>query len=189
MLSQTAPFLQMFGAASGSFRKLENDINRASVINGVTEDDGEHLSDITGHVELQNVTFAYPSRSEHQVLKNVSLDCQAGKFTAIVGLSGSGKSTIAGLAARLYDPLEGRICLDDHDLRQLNARQFRSFMSVVQQEASLLNRSVLENIAHGLINSPDHTHLQPVLLSKDLADVAEAIRAGEDMMEAAKGKG
>ena len=83
------------------------------------------------------------------VLKDLSLLIPPGKFTAIVGASGSGKSTIIQLIERFYDPVEGRITLDGHDIRTLNIRSLRSNMSLVSQEPVLFNTSIYENVCHG----------------------------------------
>lgn len=125
------------------------------------------------------------------MLDHVSIRIPAKKHTAIIGLSGSGKSTIAGLAMRLYDPDEGQILFDDSNLRDINTRDLRSFVSLVQQEPSLLDRTILENIAHGLINSsnPKHAHLKAALMSSDLSDIATEVRDGQDLMAAAEKKG
>lgn len=103
-------------------------------------------------------------------------------------MSGSGKSTVAGLTARLYDPSEGSVFLDGHNLRDLNVKNLRSFMSLVQQEPSLLDRSILENIALGMANSPqpDHQKYQSIILGSDLADIAAKVRDGQDMATAAQ---
>lgn len=187
VLSQVAPYLQTFGAASAAFAKLRRDMDQASRIDG-TSDAGEAVPVVDGRIELQEVSFAYPSRPDATVLRAVSLDIEAGRHTAIVGLSGSGKSTIAGLVSRLYDPTGGAVLLDGKDLRTLNARQLRAHISLVQQEATLLDRSILENVAHGLVNSPDpaHERLREALLGPALAQIAEAVRErGEDALQAA----
>lgn len=125
------------------------------------------------------------------MLEQVSIQIPARKHTAIIGLSGSGKSTIASLALRLYDPTEGQIFFDGHDLRELNTRDLRGFVSLVQQEPSLLDRSILENIAHGFINSssPTHVKLRAALLSGDLSALAAEVREGQELMAAAEKRG
>lgn len=165
-------------------------MNHESLIDGTTTS-GIRLTEANGGFEFENVSFFYPSRPEITVLDQVSISVPAHKHTAIVGLSGSGKSTIASLATRLYDPTQGRILFDGHDLKELNVRDLRSFLSLVQQEASLLDRSLLENIAHGLINSskPSHAHLRSTLLGSDLADLAGEVREGKDLMAAAEARG
>ncbi|KAK9604779.1 mitochondrial chaperone [Aspergillus fumigatus] len=189
VLSQAAPFLRSFDAASVAFAKLEADMNRPAVIDGTVEGTGGLLSDVAGEVELRNVDFAFPSRPDKPVLQGLSFVCPAGRQTAIVGLSGSGKSTVAGLIARFYDPVEGTVLLDGRDLRELNVRSVRSHISLVQQEPYLLNRSILENIALGLINSPKHEHLRPALMSDVLAKVAAAVRDGQSLTAASQEHG
>ncbi|PCG95508.1 ABC transporter, integral membrane type 1 [Penicillium occitanis (nom. inval.)] len=190
LLSQVAPFLHLFVAAVASFEKLREDIDRQSLING-TDTSGLRLSQAQGGFEFRKVSFTYPARPEVTVLDGINLSIPPNKHTAIVGLSGSGKSTIAGLVTRLYDPTEGQILFDGKDLRDINVRDLRGFLSLVQQEPSLLNRSLLENIAHGLINSSDSkfSHLKEKLLSSELADLAGQLREGVDLKTAAEQRG
>lgn len=190
LLSQVAPFIHLFTAAVASYEKLREDIDREPSFDG-TADSGTRLEQVEGSFELRDVSFAYPSRPEVTVLDHVSIRIPAKKHTAIIGLSGSGKSTIAGLAMRLYDPDEGKILCDDHDLHDINTRDLRSFVSLVQQEPNLLDRTILENIAHGLVNSsnPKHAHLKAALMSSDLSDVATEARDGQELMAAAEKKG
>ncbi|ETI25547.1 hypothetical protein G647_02320 [Cladophialophora carrionii CBS 160.54] len=187
VLSQVAPFLHLFGAAVASFQKLREDMDREPLIDG-TAASGIHLSQAEAGFEFKDVTFTYSSRPEVTVLDQVNLRIPPGKHTAIVGFSGSGKSTIAGLLTRLYDPNQGQVLFDGHNLRDLNLHDLRSFLSLVQQDPSLLDRSILENIAHGLINSshPNHAHFKTTLLGPDLADLAHQVREGQDLQTAAE---
>ncbi|KAK3983960.1 putative multidrug resistance protein [Cladorrhinum sp. PSN332] len=174
-LGNIAPILPILGGATGAFYRLMSDIESPSTIDG-TSDAGLTLPvETPGTLEFHNVSFAYPSRPGQPVLRNINLTIPAGKHTALVGLSGSGKSTIASLVARLQDPNEGTITIDGHDLRELNVRGLRSFISLVQQEPSLLDRSILENIALGLINSPkpEHQALKSILHGPELADLVK----------------
>ncbi|GIC93013.1 ABC transporter ATP-binding protein [Aspergillus udagawae] len=189
VLSQAAPFLRSFDAASVAFAKLEADINRPASIEGTSKDTGRILPDVSGKVELRNVHFTFPCRPDKPVLQDLSFLCPAGQQTAIVGLSGSGKSTVAGLITRFYNADEGTVLLDGHDLRELNTRSVRSHISLVQQEPCLLNGSILENIALGLINSPKHEHLRPALMSDVLAKVAAAVRDGQVLVVASQEHG
>jgi ABC-type multidrug transport system fused ATPase/permease subunit len=136
-------------------------MNHKSALDGTSETEGRPLRVECGDVEFKNVSFAHPSRPDQHVIKNLSMSCLAGKHTAIVGLSGSGKSTVASLIARLYVPETGIISLDGQNIKDVNLRQLRSFINLVQQEPSLLDRSILENIALGLVNSPskNYAHL------------------------------
>ncbi|KAF2220756.1 multidrug resistance protein 1, 2, 3 [Elsinoe ampelina] len=180
VLSQAAVFLQNFSAASAAFCKLESDMDHVSKIDGTKEDEGTSPPAVTGTLKLQDVVFAYPSAPDKHALQKLSLEFPAGQQTALVGLSGSGKSTITQLLTRFYDPSAGRVLLDDHDIVGLNVRFLRSQIGLVEQEPRLFHRSILENIAIGLINSPAHAHLQEALMGDSLSKVAETLRAGTD---------
>ncbi|KAK0719020.1 P-loop containing nucleoside triphosphate hydrolase protein [Apiosordaria backusii] len=179
-LGNIAPILPILGSASAAFSRLMADINAPSAIDG-TSSEGVFLpvETTTGHIQLENVSFAYPSRPQQPVLQNVNLVLPAGKHTALVGLSGSGKSTIAALVARLQDPVSGTITLDGTDIKTLNVSHLRSFISLVQQEPSLLDRSILENIALGLVNSPKPEH-QALKTAVEGGELAELAKKGKD---------
>ncbi|XP_050469908.1 ATP-binding cassette sub-family B member 10, mitochondrial [Bombus huntii] len=111
---------------------------------------------LSGDIEFQNVNFAYPTRRNTWVLKNFSLKIPPCMVIAIVGASGSGKSTIASLLLRLYDPNLGSILLDKHDLQSLNPAWVRSQISIVSQEPILFSGTIRENILYGAIDSVKH---------------------------------
>ncbi|KAI0004744.1 putative ABC multidrug transporter [Xylariaceae sp. FL0662B] len=188
VISQISPYLQIFGSAAAALVKLEADMDRQSHIDGTIDTQDASADILHGHVRLEKVHFTYPSRPEAPVIQDISLDIPAGQTTAIVGLSGSGKSTIAGLLTRLYDPDQGDVYVDGRNIREVNVRQLRSFIGLVQQDPSLLDRSVLENIALGLVNSSraEHVPLQPILFSTQLSQIAEAVRSGQDIAAAAE---
>jgi ATP-binding cassette subfamily B (MDR/TAP) protein 1 len=87
----------------------------------------------------------------------LNIEFEAGKTSALVGSSGSGKSTIVSLVERFYDPLGGRVVLDGHDIKDLNVRWLRGQIGLVAQEPVLFATSIRENVAHGLIGSRFHT--------------------------------
>ncbi|KAI1105627.1 putative ABC multidrug transporter [Jackrogersella minutella] len=191
VLSQISPYLQIFGSATAALEKLEVDMERRSKIDGTVLIGNDDFESFSGDVRLENVDFTYPSRPDVPVIQDITLHLPAGQHTAVVGLSGSGKSTIAGLLTRLYDPDQGSVYVDGRNIRDTNVRQLRSYIGLVQQDPLLLDRSVLENIALGLVNSsrPEHLPLQSVLLSTQLSQVAEAVRSGEDIVAAAESHG
>jgi len=189
ILSQAAPFLRSFDAATVAFAKLEADMNRPTAIDGTIEDPSITPPKYEGTIELRNVNFTFSSRPDHPVLQDLSFTCPAGQQTAIVGLSGSGKSTVTGLIARLYNANEGQLLLDGHDVKDLSVRSVRGQISLVQQEPCLLARSILENIALGLVSSPKHEHLRSTLMDDTLSKIAKSVREGQDLRFASQAHG
>lgn len=113
------------------------------------------LSEIRGHVVFENVDFAYEPIKP--VLENVSFDAQPGTVTALVGSSGSGKSTMIGLVAAFYKPVSGRVTVDGVDLSRVRLNSYRSTLGVVLQDSFLFDGSIRENIA---FSRPDATEEQ-----------------------------
>lgn len=105
-----------------------------------------------GIIRLENVSFTYPSRKEVGVLNGVDLEINVGDSVAIVGPSGSGKSSIQALLCRFYDPNEGRITFDGDDIREFSPVSWRERIGVVSQDPTLFSGTVHENIAYGLTN-------------------------------------
>ncbi|PGH08261.1 hypothetical protein AJ79_06047 [Helicocarpus griseus UAMH5409] len=103
-----------------------------------------------GLVELENVEFSYPQRPDARVLRGINVDIQPGSFAAFVGASGCGKSTIISLLERFYDPTSGCIKFDKDNISQLCPRQYRRGVALVQQEPTLYQGSIRDNIAMGL---------------------------------------
>jgi len=123
--------------------------------------DAPALGPIRGEIEFEDVSFAYRPRSrdsrEPQVLalEHVQLHIPPGQTVALVGATGAGKSTMAKLAARFYDPTGGRVLIDGHDLRGVSSESLRSQMGIVPQEAFLFSGSVRENVAFGRVDATD----------------------------------
>ncbi|KAL6634183.1 hypothetical protein ACP70R_026854 [Stipagrostis hirtigluma subsp. patula] len=112
-------------------------------------DAGDELANVTGEVEFRNVTFCYPSRPDSPVLVNFSLCVPAGRAVALVGSSGSGKSTVIALLERFYDPSAGEVTLDGVNIRRLRLKWLRAQMGLVSQEPALFATSIRENILLG----------------------------------------
>lgn len=104
-------------------------------------------------LHFNNVQFAYPSRPENPVLKDISLSIEQGKTIALVGPSGSGKSTIAGLIYQFYNPTQGQITLGNENISTLNLLKYRSQFAYVPQEVVLFGGSIYENILYGNPNA------------------------------------
>ncbi len=158
-------FYTMFvGGSVGSFADLYSNLQRSigatqrvrELLNEPTENFGPDRETamgaparFRGDVRFDQVSFAYPSRPEVTVLKNLSFSAEEGKIVALVGPSGSGKTTIASLLLRFYDPQQGRILFDGRPADQYGLRELRSQMALVPQEVLLFGGSIAENIAYG----------------------------------------
>ncbi|KAL4796601.1 P-loop containing nucleoside triphosphate hydrolase protein [Aspergillus venezuelensis] len=151
-LTLIGPFIGEATKTSAAAQELFEVIDRKSEMDSLA-DDGERPLVVTGHISLRNVSFAYPSRPTVNVLDNVSMDFEAGKTTAIVGSSGSGKSTIMALISRWFDPLAGSILLDGHPVNELNIQWLRSQMGSVQQEPVLFSDTIFANVSHGFFGT------------------------------------
>jgi ATP-binding cassette subfamily B (MDR/TAP) protein 1 len=104
---------------------------------------------VQGYIELQDVQFAYPSRPDIMVFKNFNLKVSAGTTVAMVGQSGSGKSTIIGLIERFYDPLQGSVMIDGRNIRNLHLQSLRQHIGLVSQEPTLFAGTIRDNIIYG----------------------------------------
>ncbi|KAL9612736.1 MAG: hypothetical protein Q9167_002675 [Letrouitia subvulpina] len=151
-LGNVAPNAQAFTTSVAAAGKIFNTIDRISPLDPKS-DKGLTLKHVQGTVELKHVKHIYPSRAEVVVMEDVNLIAPAGKTTALVGASGSGKSTIIGLVERFYDPVGGQIYLDGHEISTLNLRWLRQQISLVSQEPTLFNTTIFHNIKHGLIGT------------------------------------
>ncbi|KAI9700400.1 MAG: GTPase-activating protein [Candelina mexicana] len=151
-LGNVAPNGQAFATSLSAAAKIFNTIDRISPLDP-DSDAGDKLEKVEGVVELRNIKHIYPSRAEVVVMEDVSLVVPAGKTTALVGASGSGKSTIVGLVERFYDPVGGQVFLDGHDIQTLNLRWLRQQISLVSQEPTLFGTTIYGNIRHGLIGT------------------------------------
>jgi ATP-binding cassette subfamily B (MDR/TAP) protein 1 len=151
-LGNVAPNIQAFTTALGAAAKIYSTIDRQSPIDPSSEEGARH-EHVVGTIRLENIKHVYPSRPEVVVMNDVSLTIPAGKTTALVGASGSGKSTIIGLVERFYSPIEGTVYLDGVDISTLNLRWLRQQISLVSQEPTLFGTTIYENIRHGLIGT------------------------------------
>jgi ATP-binding cassette, subfamily B, multidrug efflux pump len=151
-LGQLGFIVSLFSSASASADRIfeildaESDVKEAS---NATE-----LKDITGHVEFKNVTFRY-FNSGDTVLKNVNFTAHHGQTIALLGSTGSGKTTIINLIPRFYDVSEGQILVDDKDIKQVTIDSLRSQIGIVLQETNLFSGTIRDNIAFGRPEASD----------------------------------
>ncbi|KAL4921315.1 P-loop containing nucleoside triphosphate hydrolase protein [Aspergillus aurantiobrunneus] len=152
-LTMLAPYSIDFSRAASAAAQLFKLIDRESSINPYSKD-GLEPEAVIGEVKLENVSFSYPTRPGTTVLDSFSLNVPAGKVTALVGQSGSGKSTIVGLIERWYNTDSGTIKLDGNPIKDLNLGWLRRNVRLVQQEPVLFQGSVFDNIKYGLVGTP-----------------------------------
>ncbi|KAK9460938.1 P-loop containing nucleoside triphosphate hydrolase protein [Lipomyces oligophaga] len=147
-----SPYLTSITTGVAASTKIFATIDRKSPIDSSAES-GKRLESVRGEISIKDVRFIYPSRPNVTILNNFNLNVPAGKTVALVGASGSGKSTIIGILERFYNPLAGQILLDGHDIMDLNIRWLRQNIALVSQEPNLFAVSIFENIAYGLIGT------------------------------------
>ncbi len=117
------------------------------------KDEAIELGDMKGHIQFENVEFSYDDK--RKALKDVSLEMKAGQTIALVGHTGSGKTTIANLISRFYDPTSGSVKIDGHDLRDISLKSLRSQISVVLQDTFIFSGTIMENIKFGRPDAKD----------------------------------
>nr|CAB3484512.1 unnamed protein product [Digitaria exilis] len=150
-LGVALPELKHLTEASIAARRILEQINRVPQIN-VDNPEGLVLDQLRGGIKFESVYFAYPSRPDMTVLKGFNLQIAAGQTVAIVGSSGSGKSTAIALVQRFYDASEGTVKIDEVDIKELQIKWIRSKMGLVSQDPALFGTSIKENI---LLGKPD----------------------------------
>lgn len=109
------------------------------------------LRQVAGHVRFEAVSFGYDGLSP--VLRGVDIDARPGQLMALIGPMGSGKTTVASLMPRFYDPTEGRICIDGHDIRDLSLASLRRAVGMVQQDVFLFSATIRDNISYGAVDA------------------------------------
>ncbi|KAL7120608.1 hypothetical protein ACP275_02G132300 [Erythranthe tilingii] len=147
-LGQAAPPLTSFAAGQASAIKMFETINRKPTIDAY-DTKGKILNDTIGDIELRDVCFSYPARPKEPIFDGFSLIIPSGNTAALVGQSGSGKSTVISLIEIFYDPLAGVVLIDGIDLREFQLKWIRSKIGLVSQEPVLFAGIITENIAYG----------------------------------------
>ena len=140
-----------------SFRSIFRILETPSEINAFEEvnRDKAFPGIFKGKIEFKNVTFAYPTKPENLILRKLSLTINPGQHVALVGFSGSGKSTIIQLIERFYDPTGGDVFIDDINVKDYNLYELRKKIGIVSQEPVLFKRSVYENILYGKLDTKE----------------------------------
>uniref|UniRef100_A0A6N2NJ32 ABC transporter B family member 20 n=1 Tax=Salix viminalis TaxID=40686 RepID=A0A6N2NJ32_SALVM len=156
----TFALVEPFGLAPYILKRRKSLISLFEIIDRepvIDPDDNSALKppNVYGSIELKNVDFCYPTRPEVLVLSNFSLKVNGGQTVAVVGVSGSGKSTIISLIERFYDPVAGQVLLDGRDLKLYNLRWLRNHLGLVQQEPIIFSTTIKENIIYARHNASE----------------------------------
>ncbi|CAL9014517.1 unnamed protein product [Prunus brigantina] len=138
------------------------------------------VENITGRIQFRDVDFAYPTRPNAMIFQRFSIEMEAGKSTALVGRSGSGKSTIIGLIQRFYDPVKGVVEMDGRDLKTYNLRSVRKHMALVSQEPTLFGGTIRENIVYGVSDETDETEIVEAAKAANAHDFISGLKDGYD---------
>uniref|UniRef100_A0A803T588 ABC-type xenobiotic transporter n=1 Tax=Anolis carolinensis TaxID=28377 RepID=A0A803T588_ANOCA len=147
-IGEASPNLESVANARGAAYEVFKIITKPRPIDS-SSNEGFKPDKFRGEIEFKNIHFSYPSRPDIQILKGLNLKIQPGKTIALVGSSGCGKSTTIQLLQRFYDPAEGQIIIDGHDIRTLNLKWMRENIGIVSQEPILFATTIAGNIRYG----------------------------------------
>ncbi|KAL8232761.1 hypothetical protein R6Q57_002539 [Mikania cordata] len=169
-LGQASPCLSAFAAGRAAAFKMFETINRKPEIDSY-DTKGKVLNDIHGDRELKDVYFRYPARPDEEIFSGFSLCIPSGTTAALVGQSGSGKSTVISLLERFYDPQKGEVLIDNINLKELQLKWIRDKIGLVSQEPVLFTSSIKDNILYG----KDGASMDEIRVAVELANAAKFI--------------
>ena len=151
------------------------------------ENPGAHSATIRGEIVFDRVTFTFGGTSEVAALRDLSFRVEPGRTVAIVGQTGSGKSTLTRLVNRIYDVDAGSLTIDGRDVREWNLESLRSQISVIEQDVFLFSRSVAENIAFGLGQGVDRVEIEAAARAAQAHDFITGFQDGYDTVIGERG--
>ncbi|TRM60007.1 P-loop containing nucleoside triphosphate hydrolase protein [Schizophyllum amplum] len=173
--SQIMAFTAKISKATQATTQL-NELGHLSPLDTL-ESKGTECPPLSGDINFRNIDFAYPERPDVPVLRDFTLQIRDGECVAVVGASGSGKSTVAALLQRLYEPQAGIVSIGYHNIRHIDVDHLRHYLAVVSQNPQLWDASIRDNITYGTAHMPEYEILR----------AAEAARAQEFIMELPQG--
>jgi ATP-binding cassette subfamily B protein len=169
---------QLYTTYQSGMAALEKIFQLLDITPNLTDREGAlALERIRGEIRFEDVSFAYTD--DTMVLEHIELTIPPGQTVALVGATGAGKSTIAKLLARFYDPSSGQILIDGHDLREVSSDSLRSQMGIVPQEAFLFSGTIAENIAFGRPDA-DENHVREAAAAVGAEDFIAELPHGYD---------
>nr|XP_016491786.1 PREDICTED: ABC transporter B family member 4-like isoform X3 [Nicotiana tabacum] len=169
-LGYASPCLRAFAAGKAAAFKMFETINRKPAIDPY-DMNGQKLHDISGDIELKDIYFCYPARPQESIFSGFSLSIPKGTTTALVGRSGSGKSTVISLIVRFYDPQAGEVLIDSINIKEFQLRWIRGKIGLVSQEPVLFGSTIKDNIAYG----KDDATLAEIKAAVQLANASKFI--------------
>ncbi|PKU86244.1 ABC transporter B family member 11 [Dendrobium catenatum] len=169
-LAHISPCMAAFAAGQAAAYKMFETINRKPEIDA-TDPTGKTLDVILGSIEFKDVHFSYPSRPEQKIFTGLSLFIQHGTTVALVGGSGSGKSTVISLIERFYDPQDGVVLIDGINIKQFQLRWLREKIGLVSQEPILFGSTIGDNITYGKNNAT----IEEIKAATELANASKFI--------------
>jgi len=179
------PMIQQINGLRGQWAQKRGSLENLSDF--LSEDDKHYLPDgdrefeaLRDGLEVENVSFAY--ESHETVLANISFTIATGETVAFVGASGAGKSTLADVIARLYDPTEGRVLLDGHDMRTYKIQSLREHIAVVSQDTFLFNDTVYNNLVYGLTEEVSRARVRWAAKQANALEFVENLEDGFDTL-------
>ncbi|KAG5524212.1 hypothetical protein RHGRI_031022 [Rhododendron griersonianum] len=182
-LGQAAPDISAFVRAKAAAYPIFEMIERNAVSKTSSKNDRK-LGKLEGHIQFKDVCFSYPSRPDVMIFDKLCLDIPPGKIVALVGGSGSGKSTIVSLLERFYEPLSGQILLDGVDIREFDIKWLRQQIGLVNQEPALFATTIRENILYG----KDDATLEEISRAAKLSEAMSFINNLPDRFETQVGE-
>ncbi|KAK7259118.1 hypothetical protein RIF29_24716 [Crotalaria pallida] len=169
-LGQASPSMTAFAAGQAAAYKMFKTIERRPDIDSY-DPNGKTMENIRGEVELKDVYFSYPARPEELIFNGFSLHIPSGTTAALVGQSGSGKSTVISLIERFYDPQAGEVLIDGINMKEFQLRWIRGKTGLVSQEPVLFASSIKDNIAYG----KEGATVEEIRVATELANAAKFI--------------
>ncbi|WCJ22612.1 ABC transporter B family member 11 [Euphorbia peplus] len=169
-LGLASPCISAFAAGQAAAYKMFETINRKPEIDAY-DPKGKIMEEIRGDIELKDVHFSYPARPDEQIFSGFSLSIPSGITAALVGQSGSGKSTVISLIERFYDPQVGEVLIDGVNIKEFQLKWIREKIGLVSQEPVLFTGSIKDNIAYG----KDKATIEEITVAVDLANAAKFI--------------
>ncbi|KAK7286924.1 hypothetical protein RJT34_22287 [Clitoria ternatea] len=169
-LGEASPCMSAFAAGQAAAYKMFQTIERKPEIDAY-DPNGKMLEEIHGEIELRDVYFSYPARPEELIFNGFSLHIPSSTTAALVGQSGSGKSTVISLIERFYDPQAGEVLIDGINLKEFQLRWIRGEIGLVNQEPVLFSSSIKDNITYGKEGATD----EEIRSAAELANAAKFI--------------